>query len=292
MGLFSGISDVLFGSNDMGDTRALLEQNKRLYQDLNLPEYMDYAPEAYAPESMTAEIIGEDPSLRSNQMAALAKMSGLAEDGLSAEDLAAFSQAKDQANQIANRGRAAAMQEAQARGVGGSGLEFMMREAALQDASEKARKSGVEQAATSARDRALANDMYMNALGSLRNQDLGVSQANTNILNQFNQENTQARNQAQQYNVDNRNQAQQYNNQLKQNQFNNQMAKIGGITGQNQSIGNTYAAENSARNANDNALLGAAIGGGMMMAGGGFGKAAAPAAAMAGNSYKNYGSVA
>lgn len=249
---------------------AELKKNQGLYEGLELPEYQKYNPEAYQyggdlnPEAAKYQGIQEDPGLRSSQMAALNKMAGLAEDGLTTEDAAAFDQARKNASHDAQAGAQAAMQNARARGVGGSGLEFAMREMANQGASENSQEAQLQQAAASARQRALYNQAYMQGLSGVRGEDMNANQANANIINQFNMANTNARNQAQQRNLDtrqqlsnadteNRNKAVQYNNQMQQQQYDDRYRKVQGQAGANTGMAQGDAAQNAANQSNRNA---------------------------------------
>lgn len=262
-GVLSGISNALFGDAGAGDLENSAAANQQLWGSLQLPnlQYQTYTPGQLNPVMANATRVTEDPTVRSAQLAALAKMSGLADQGLSAQDNAAFGQAQNQANQTVNQSAQAALQNAQARGVAGSGLEFALREMGAQNASQNQQQANLQQAASSAQNRVLANQAYMSALSGQRGQDYQANANNANILNQFNMANTQQQNEANQYNVGNQNQAQLYNqqnrNNIAQQNFNNQVTKIGGQTGANQGYTNALAAGDAAQQANDNAVLGA-----------------------------------
>lgn len=269
-GLFS-ILDPILGSNDLSGTRNAIDQNRALYENIKLPEFKEYIPELYNPESANYSLTSDDPITKSLQMSALAKMSGLADTGLSDADRAGYQQAINDGNQQAKSQTAAIMQNAQARGVGGSGLEMMMREQAGQDGAQRAQQAGLQVAGDAAKQRALYNQAFAQGTSNLRDQDARTNTANANIINNFNQANTQARNTANQYNVQNRNQAVQYNDNMKQRNYENQTGKANSIAGINTQIGNTFAAENAANNQRNSAILGAGIGalGGMFKGGGG-----------------------
>src|SRR5690606_37366499 len=115
-----------------------------------------------------------------------------------------FMRAKLEAGQLARGRNEALKNEMAARGMLGSGSEFMLREAANQEAAQRAQMAGLEQAAAAARQRALYQQAYGDALGGLRGQDLDVNSRNADIINQFNMANTGARNEAQQQNLANR----------------------------------------------------------------------------------------
>jgi hypothetical protein len=269
--LLTGIP-LVGGAFDETEEKAMeeLRRNQALYEGLQDPSFANYNPEGYqylgdySPEMMDAETISEDPSLRGSQMSVLEDLAGLSKTGLTDVDALGYEKARDLGNQMARSGTQAAIQNAAARGVGGSGLEFAMREIANQEGAERAQNAALEQAAESARQKALYTQAYGNMLSGVRNQDFGVNRANTDILNQFNQMNTQNRNEAAQYNlgnrqnmananVDNRNKAFQYNQGMKQQAYDNKLKKLAGQTGANTGMAGGYAAQNAAQNAERNA---------------------------------------
>lgn len=270
---------LIGGAFDNTDDLAMeqLLKNQGLYSNLDTPKFDLSMPENYQvagelkPEDALYQTISEDPRLKSAQMSALDRLSGYAENGLSDVDNAGYAKARNQAAQIMRSGNQAALQNAQARGVGGSGLEFAMREMANQQGAQAAQEAGLQQAADSARQRALYETAYGDRLAQVRGQDESINKANTDIINQFNQANTQARNNAQQFNLQNkqninnqnvegRNSAQQYRNQMAQQGFNNQVTKVGGQAQANTGMAQGYAAQNAAntseRNANTQLLTG------------------------------------
>lgn len=252
------LATAIFG-NDGGfdEARDAARRNRALLDNIKDPIYKEFAPELYTNESANYELIQDNPLLKSAQMAALAKMAGLADSGLSEVDQAGFEKARNLAGQVAKQGNAAALQNAQARGVAGSGLEFAMREMANQDAATRAQDAGLQQAAESARNRALYQQAYGNQLAGVRSQDAQTEAANKGIINRFNEMNTQNRNQVNQANVDQRNNAFKYNENLKDKNFNNQMSRATGQMNINNQMADIGMAESSQRQAQRNALLGA-----------------------------------
>lgn len=266
---------IIGGLFDDSQEQALeqLRANQQLYGNLQTPDFQTYTPEqyqvagSYDPQQAQASTISEDPTLRSAQLSALNKMAGLANTGLSDVDQAGFAKAREQADQISHSGTQAALQNAQARGVGGSGLEFVMREQAAQDAAQRAQDAGLSQASQSAQMRALYNQAFGSMAGQVRGQDYNANAANAGILNNFNMYNTQSGNQAQLYNlgqqqqvsnanVTQNNQAQQYNNQLKQQTYGDQLQKVNGQAGANTGVAQGYAAENAANTSERNSNTG------------------------------------
>ncbi len=251
---------------DNSDEQAMdqLRQNQLIYSNLNLPRFDRYTPGTYNPQTASAQTIQEDPGLRSQQQAALMRMGGLAQTGLSDVDNQGFERARQMGDQMENSGNAAALQNAQARGIGGSGLEFAMHEQANADAANRANQAGLDQAATGARQRAMYQEAYGNALSGMRGQDFQANAANAGILNNFAQFNTNNQNQANQWNVANQNQAAQYNNNLKQQSYNDQYNKAAGQAGQGGAIANGYFAQGAANQSNMNGMMNAGMTYGMI----------------------------
>lgn len=271
MPVFGGLLD----DSDQ-QSKDLLAQNQAMYGNLQTPnsQFQKYTPEAYQydynPQRYQANTVQEDPSIRNAQLEALQKLSGLSQTGLTAEDQAAFQKARDMSQQQARGGREAALQNAQARGMAGSGMEFALGQMADQGAAGQAQQAGLDQAAQSARQRALYTQAYGQGLQNLRQQDYGVNAGNADILNRFNQMNTNAQNEAAMgrnqwgmQNAMNRNYAQQYNQGgqrgLSQQDYENQLSRIQGRTGANNAMDKYYAAQGAA-NAKQRAGAGAALG--------------------------------
>jgi len=260
MGGIGALLDPILGSNDLSDVRRQIEQNRALYDGISLPEYEDWNPEMLNVESADYQLTSDDPIARSAQLSALSKMAGLADTGLSDADQAGYTKAVNNANQMAKGNSGAVMANAQARGVGGSGLEMLMREQAGQDGATRAQEAGIQVAGDAAKQRALYNQAFLSGTSQMRDQDYNTNKNNTSIINQFNQANTQARNQVGQANTGLKNDAFQYNQGLKDKTYNNQIGKADRIAGINTEIGKTYEAENAADSARNSAILGAGIG--------------------------------
>lgn len=260
MGLFGDIGGRLLG-DDKGfeAAREAASKNRDLLDAIKDPVYAQYAPELYSNESANYELINDNPLLKSAQMAALAKMAGLADSGLSDVDQAGYEKARDLGGQMQKAGTAAAMENAAARGVGGSGLEFATREIANQEASRRAQDAALTQAADSARQRALYAQAYGNQLAGVRSQDAQTATANAGIINQFNQMNTQNRNATNNANVNSRNDAFKYNEGLKDKTFNNQMARATGQMANNNQMADIAMAQSAQNQAANNTLLNAGL---------------------------------
>jgi hypothetical protein len=249
---------------------ALSTMQKRL-EGISLPELQQMVAEEYqsagdyAPEQSLYQTVGEDPRLRSSQMSALEKLSGLAETGLSSEDALSLMNAREMGSQMARANTQASLQNAQARGVAGSGLEFAMREMGGQEAAGRAQRAAMEEGAQAARQRAMYTQAFMDSTGQVRQQDASVNKTNADIINQFNQANTNARNQAQQLNlqnrqglmnsnVDARKDAFKYNNDIRQKGFDNNITKVTGQNAASQGIANHHYAQNAANQGDRNMI--------------------------------------
>lgn len=256
-----GMLGNLFGDDGSEDVLNELRQNRARLDAIGLPDlqWKDYAPELYSNETANYELAQDDPIVRSMQLSALQRMSGLADQGLSAEDAAAFDKARDTGSQMARANTEAAIADANRRGVGGSGMEFAMREIANQGGAERAQNAGLEQAAASARQRALYNQAYMQGLGSMRSQDQNTAQSNADVINRFNMANTQNRNNTNMQNTQLRNQAQLTNNQGKndtaQQNFNNAITRATGQNNAGNAMANAYAAQGAANTAQNNQFI-------------------------------------
>jgi hypothetical protein len=226
-----GLFDAIFGGGDdsgFKEANNNIAKNRALLDAIDLPQYQEFNPELYDYQSANFETLSEDPLLRSQQIQILNKMAGLSETGLSDVDAAGFQQARDDGAQMARAGRESAMRDAVNRGVGGSGLEFALREMGNQGGAQAAQQAGLGVAAESARGRQAYLKAFGDATGQMRDQDMRLESANKGIINEFNRLNTQGRNQAMQGNVDARNSAFQYNQGLKDKRFNNEMSKATG----------------------------------------------------------------
>jgi len=150
--------------------------NQLLQQELG-----EYSPGSQAYN--TAQI-SANPQIQAAQMAALSQLGGLANtSGLDPQAQAMLSQALTQQN-INQRGQQGAiLQNAQQRGVGGSGLELQNALGAQQSGSQ-AGALAAQQAAASARERALqALGQYGQYATGLQQQGLGTQQQN--FMNQM-----------------------------------------------------------------------------------------------------------
>jgi hypothetical protein len=236
-------------------------------------------------ESSSMNGITLDPKLKQNQMAALDQLSNIAnEGGMTAMDRSKMAQIQNQENTAARGSREAILQNAQMRGMGGSGLELMSQMQNQQDAATRTSNRDMD-VASMAQQRALDALIQSGQMsGQMQAQDFNqqaqVAGANDaisrfNAQNQQNQlnQNVGMRNQAQQNNLgakqeianantQTQNQNQMYNKQLLQQQYENELKKRSGQAGIAQSNAEARNANSQAQANANNQFMGAMIGAG------------------------------
>lgn len=223
-----------------------------------------------------------DPALKKAQMDALLGLQYISESGgMTSMDRANMSRISNEEDTKARGAREAIMQNMQARGMGGSGMEIL---AQLQNAQESASRRSARdtEVAGMAQQRALEALMQGgNMAGNIRNQDFSEQAQKAqaaDAISRFNAQNRQAqenlnvgaRNDAREKNLNAaqtlsntntgiRNQQQQYNKELIQRKFDNEMKKRGAQTDvatKNSQI----SGQNSQNQANaNNQMLGTAL---------------------------------
>lgn len=242
--------------------------------------------------------VSQDPTTRQAQMDALSQLQDITSSGgLTAIDRAKLGQISTEENTAARGQREAILQNAQARGLGGSGIELM---AQLQNQQESAGRKSQRDMDVAALAQQRALDAIMNQ-GNLSTQigsqqfaqdaqkaqaQDAIAQFNAQNKQQTNLANTAANNEAQarnlaakqaiaDANINTSNQQQQYNKQLAQQNYDNEIKKRSGQAG----IGQANAAAQTAANAANSAQTNALIGAGATIAGTAFGGPAGGAAA-------------
>jgi hypothetical protein len=184
-------------------------------EKIQLPQFSSerYSPQQLelsgyeTPEEINAKLIQIDPSYRAKQFQSIENLKDLGE-GYGASRMAAdMRQAEMQANQLAQGREQAALMNAQARGVGGSGLEFALGQQGSQEAANRAMLGGMNAAQAAALNRLQTGQGYLQGITNLRQQDTDLESRNADAINKYNAMNVVARNAARQSNIDNRNKA-------------------------------------------------------------------------------------
>lgn len=242
------------------------------------------------PEDAQAALAGDsamsgislDPALKQKQMASLSALQDLADQGgMTLTDEANLNRTMGDINTQERGAREAIIQNAEQRGMGGSGLNLMSQLVNQQGAATRANQAGLDTTAA-ARDRALqALIQGGTQAGNIRAQDFGeqaqiagaedaISKFNAQAQQQVNMANTAAHNNAQQLNLQTKqniantnadlaNKQQQYNKQLNQTDFDNKMKRAGGLTGVSAQNAAMQNAADAADKQSTNQLIGAGL---------------------------------
>lgn len=224
-----------------------------------------------------------DPSLKQAQIDALSQLQNIGSmGGLTAQDRAKLGDIKSQEDAQNKGKREAILQNARARGVGGSGLELAAQLQGQQDSASRQSQRDMDVAAL-AEQRALDAIMQSGSLaGNISNQQFGqqaqIAGANDaiskfNAANQQQQinQNVAARNDAAarnlaakqvlaNQNTELRNQQQQYNKGLKQQDFENLLNVNKARAGIAQSNANAQGANSAAKANATNNTIGTGLG--------------------------------
>lgn len=178
MGLFSTITDLAIP----GMTEGYNDQVNR-----DAFDYKNYV-QGLSPESLKSQFSGlsTDPGTRQTQMQALQQLGMLAKsNGNDPQAAAMMFDANRQAAAEEQSKRNAILQNASARGVGGSGTEIAGLLAAQQGGADRSHAGGV-QAAADSRGRALAALGQLGSMaGQVRGQDWGEAAQKAGALDQF-----------------------------------------------------------------------------------------------------------
>ena len=272
---------------------------KDYYSDLDAPNVTDMELQleqlvqqgVLTPEDAQAALVDGsklsgitlDPALKEKQMASLAALQEIADGGgMTLTDQANLNKVRNETNTQSRGAREAILQNADARGMGGSGLELMAQLKNQQDATTRNSNADLDIAAQ-ARDRALQSIIQGGQMaGDIRGQDFdqaatvagaedAISKFNAQNTQQTNMYNTGARNEAQAMNLQNKqnvadqnvntkNTEQQYNKNLIQQNYDNELKKRNGQAGI--ATNNAQAqGQNSQNQANaNNQLIGGLLG--------------------------------
>jgi endosialidase-like protein len=223
-----------------------------------------------------------DPKTKQAQMQALEQLQGIGDNGgMNLTDQANLRNIQNETNTAARGQREAILQNANQRGLGGSGLELMNQMKNQQDSATRASSEGLGVAAQ-AQQRALDAIAQGGTLaGNIQNQDFNqqaqiagaqdaISKFNAQNQQATNIANTAAHNNAQQTNLqakqtvsntnaDLQNKQQQYNKQLAQTNYENELKKAAGKTGVATNNAQMGQAQDNADRQNTNQLIGTGL---------------------------------
>lgn len=155
--------------------------------------------------------ITEDPALKQKQMSALELLSQRATGGLNPEDRAKFAEIQSQVAKDNNARQQAIIQQAQQRGMSGSGAELAAALSNQQSGANQESQAGLQLGATASQNALQAALQSGQLGGQVRQQDFNVNQARASAEDEMNRFNVQNKTTQQARNVGAANQAQQYN---------------------------------------------------------------------------------
>lgn len=239
-------------------------QQQLILQQYQMTGKLDPAIETAINQGPSAQSqIALDPTTRAAQMSALSQLSDISsKQGMDAQERAQIQQGINSVNANEQGQRGAILQNAAARGVGGSGASLAAELEAEQGGANTASQNALG-AQAQASQRALSalgqqgqlagqvhSQDYQQALNAANASD-AISQFNARNQNAAMAANTQAQNQAQAYNVQEDqnianqntgldNYQQQYNKNLLQQQYQNQLQKASGAANALGGVANQY----------------------------------------------------
>lgn len=266
MSLFDSILRPIVGGNTDAEDKAARDSMRRAtgaYNDVAIPDLEDLILESYqwnedlnlpgkihapniAAEKDVAfkgvdprladvatmdrsafEDISVDPRLKDSQSEALAALEELASSGgLTGQDRAVLSQIQSDVASADKGRRDAILQNSQARGMGGGGMELLAQLQSNQAATDRASQRGMDVTGL-AQQRALDALIQSGSMaGQMRGQEFSEDASVAASKDAIDRFNAQYMNQANQWNANTANQANQFNasNDLASQQFNRNQA--------------------------------------------------------------------
>lgn len=259
------------GRKEREKATQLLQENKELFEAINLPEMQKMQLALEVPELaglLQAEQLGDsalegvtaDQQAVEGQRSALSQLKELAESGMTEADRASMRQLSRQVGGDEQARQQSILAEMAQRGGGeaGSGQELAARLLSSQGAADRQAQSTDALIANMADARRQALSQLGSQSSAFRGQDFQEKSSKAQARDTINQFNAMQRAQAQQQNLVNRqnvanqgtairNQQQMANKNLYQQQFQNEMTKAGGISGANRALSNEYSQQAQAK---------------------------------------------
>ena len=253
------------GKSEMKEANRLMRENIARLEAIGIPTIEAQKIALESPElvgMLEAEALGPsrfeqiqmDPRLQAAQMAALEDITGIAEaGGLDAQTRLALEE---------GLGRVAGAEQARLQQLRedptlGQGQKLALQAQAVQGAGQSARDVALQSAAQAQQARMAALGQQANLASGMQQQQLGLAGQKATRADEIKLEDKRAReainlfNAQQRQNIANmgtatRNQQEMYNKGLIQQQFQNQMAKATGVTGQQTQLANLYGQQAAA----------------------------------------------
>lgn len=237
-------------AGDEAKARQLREEFAAKYGATQVPK-LDALVAQTLPPGSAEKYTAATQSGKSMLAAQLGLQQEVDANGETPEDAAAYNRAQQAAAGQEASGRGAISRSLNARGLGGSGIEAALMASNAQSATNRMNTAGLEQAAD-ARTRRMA---ALQALGGLGAQGRGLELQSMGAADAINR-----------FNARQRTDTNKYNQGLKQQEFDNEMAKLAGQGNAMNGVANSY--ERGAQNTRN---TGAAVGNALLSASSGFG---------------------
>lgn len=253
------------GKREMKSANALMQDNIARIERLKVPTIEEQKLLLENPELiglLEAEALGPsrfekiamDPRLQAAQVAALEGITGVTEAG--------GLDAQSRLNLEEGLGRVAGSVQAQQQKIDedptlGQGQKLALKSAAIQGAGQSGRDVALQTAAQAQQARMAALGQQANLASGMQQQQLGLAGQKASAADAIAQFNTQQRMGVQSQNLASRqaianqaaatrNQQEMYNKGLIQQQFQNEIAKAGGVTGGQTALANLYGQQAAA----------------------------------------------
>jgi hypothetical protein len=285
--IVSGIFGGSAGKEDMktatGLSKEAVEQLKKLrIPEIELQKIALTNPElagllsAETIDGSALEGVSTDPRMKQAQLKALEELSGLSQQGLGAEDRAAFNQLQRESAAQAQAQAQQVLQNAAARGTLDSGSTVMAQLMAGQQAANRSQQGGEAMAAQAAAARRAALGQYADMSSSMANTDFAQKAQIANARDNISQFNAQAKTGANQFNLQNKqnianttaqnaNVQEMHNKGLHQQKFQNELQKAGGTATQLNNLAGMYSQQGQAAAQGQSQMMGSLIGAGASM---------------------------
>lgn len=223
-----GVIGYLLSMGDRDAAEALIKQSLDATGNINLPALEKLVAQTVGPTEFAK--IQSDPALKQAQMQALNKLQTVSDrGGFMAEDQAALNRITNTNARAANSRNANATEAMESRGIAGGGAEFAMRQANNASANDQDNQKGLDLAGMAqkrAMDAILARG---NMAGDMRNQDYGEKARAAQAQDQINQ-----------YNAGAKSKVDSYNAGLSQQNYENEMGKLGAQNAARGNMANSY----------------------------------------------------
>jgi len=270
------------GKGEMKESNRIMRENVERIQRLDVPTIEEQRILLQNPElidMLEAEQLGSsrmediqfDPRLMAAQRASLEDISGIAEaGGLDAQSRLNLEEGLRRAANLGTAQMATGSAQLEAEGRGDSGARYAMMASAAQNAANQAQQAGLQTAAQADAARRAAIMDRANLASTMSQQDMGLKTGKASAADRIAEFNAQQRTGANAANFNyqanranqiaaNANQQEIYNQGLRQQQFQNQFQKAGGVNQASGSLAGNLQAQAAAAQQAQQAQTGAIL---------------------------------